>query len=162
MAAPTPTDRIIPNVGMLRNGARTMVTFSLHPDLEIMEFGVTPMGLQMDPPIDDSTMLNVELATQSPGYLLHCTAVKISAYYNTAALPKIRTMMGKPQTMTVTHPNGAKEAAYGWIQEAQPGENKWKEKPTIAITFEFSSRDPVTCEEEGPSFAPPVGTTPFC
>ncbi len=161
MGAPVATPRQTPSVGMMRNGAKTFITFGLDPDIEFEEVEVTPMGFKADDPIDDSTMHNVEFATKAPGYLINVTDVKATVHYSTTALPNIRAAMNRKDTFTVTHPDGATDAFYGILTEFQPGSNKWKEKPTASVTIVATNRD-AACAEYGPVHAAASGTAPAC
>lgn len=162
MTAPAATARQTPAGRALANGMQSVVTFSLDPNLEITEIGVTPPGMEGDEPIDITDQFTVKWRGFAPRELVTLTPASIRAQYDPVIYNAVSAMINKRQTITYWFPDGSNVAVYGFLRSAIPGEMADGTKPEITLTIVHTMRDPVTCEEEDPVYTAGSGTSPTC
>ena len=120
----------------LRDGFKTLVTFSLNP-LFYAEIEVTPPTIDRRGTIDQTTMRNTAWITKISKALKDLTefTVVISydpAIYGVALLTP--TVFGN-QLVTITFPDGSTLAFWADINKFAPGRNVEGERPTATLTI---------------------------
>lgn len=162
MAAPTPTARTNPPGRKLGDGYKTLVTFSLDPDIDLWEKSVTPPGLEADDLNDTTTMHNTQYRTKSPRHLITLTENTFTALYSPAVYPEIEAILNRPQVVTHHFPDGSSLCYFAVLKSFVPGELVEGTPPEATVTIVPTNQDPITCDEEGPVFTPGSGTALSC
>lgn len=158
MAAPTPTVRQTPGGIKLKNGYRSLWTFSLDPDASIWEVSITPGGGDVGDPIDQTTMWNDDYMTMSPQELVKTGETSITGAYDPELLTQLETMKGVEQVGTLIWKDGSTYANYGWINSWTFAELVNGTQPRITIVWVNSNYDPINNVESGPALASMAGT----
>ena len=122
----------------LDDGFRTLITLANAPTVKIFEKEVTPPGVSAGGPIDTTTMRNTAWRTQAPRQLKSMTQISATVAYATNGYDAIKAQVGVNQLITVTWPDGATVAFYGWVDEFTPGAGTEGEQPTASLTIQPS------------------------
>jgi hypothetical protein len=142
MAAPAPTVRQTPSGVKLRNGYRTLITFSIYPEMEFWEKDVTPTGFDGGDKIDQTTMWNTRMRTYSPRALVEQTDCTLTVAYDPLMYNRAQFLINIPMTITTTFSDGSTYAAYGWMKSFEPTEHVTDgEQPEAEMVICFSSED---------------------
>jgi hypothetical protein len=157
-AAPAPTVRQAPTGIRLKDGWRSLATFSLKTDLCIEEVEVTPGGFTLGTPVDQTTMWNNTYETAAPQALRQQKDVTITFAYDPQAVIDIDAMAGIEQTLTIRYKDGSTLANFGWVNEDDFEPLRRGTQPRGRITWHNSSFDPVGKVEAGPALSSVVGT----
>lgn len=159
MAAPTPTDRVAPTGRQLKNGFKSLITFENDSNIQLWEKSVKPPGYDGGDPNDVTTMHNEVYRTKAPGTeLIEMTDATAVVGYDPAVQDAIVQLVNNPQSITITWPDGAQLAFYGYLKSFEPGDLAERVNPEATITIVVTNVDPETCAEEGPVFVPGTGT----
>lgn len=102
---------------------------------------VTPPGFAGGGANDASTMRNVTWRTMSPKSLKTLTPVTLAVAYDPALYDEMDAMINDNQLITITFPDGATLAFWGWIDEFTPNASIEGEQPTANITIIPSNQD---------------------
>lgn len=145
MAAPVITNRISPegiaSALKLRDGYRTVVTFSLNPQIFLWEKAVTPSGMDNGDKVEQTTFWNNRQRTFTPRYLHEQTDLMMTVAYDPLVRDDIRLFIGIPQTITTTYNDGSKEAAFGWLNAFNPQEHTDGAQPEAQVQICFGALD---------------------
>jgi hypothetical protein len=136
---------------MMGDGFSTILTFANLPTVKIYEKEVTPGGVSGGGATDVTTMRNTGYRTNMPKKLKSVGATSAVVAYATSARPLIEAQINVNQLLTVTYPDGATWAQWGWIDEFTPSAHTDGEQPTATLTFQPSNLNNAT---------PPVVTAP--
>lgn len=118
---------------LLPDGFRTLVTFSLRPGIFLREREVTPPELDGGAPIDTTTMRNLRWRTQASRSLLTLGELVLQCQYDPFVYAQLIADMQVNQLITVTFPDGALLAFYGWINKFTPPSHKEGEFPVAEV-----------------------------
>lgn len=158
MAAPTPTVRVTPGGIMLKDGYRTLITFSRDTDVSLWEKKVTPFGLDGRESIDQTTMWNNDYVTKAPRSLVDTTDGSMTCSYDPAVYTQLVAMLNVEQTITYTVSDGTTVAVYGYLQKFEPQEMEEGTQPEAKVTIVHTNWDYVNKVEAGPAVASVSGT----
>lgn len=158
MAAPSPTARQTPSGIMLRDGYRSLVTFSLNTTVSLWEKKVTQLGYDGREPIDQTTMWNDVYVTKAPRALIDTTDGSMTCAYDPLAYTEILLMINVEQTITYTVSDGSTIAAYGYLQKFEPQEMEEGTQPEAKVTIVHTNWDRQNRAEAGPAVASVSGT----
>lgn len=159
MANPSPAARSTPSGGFLDEGFPTKITMSLNASIALFEVEVTPIGQEGGEPIKITNMFNTARHTKSPRTLVEDEDVVVKVQYPTGTLSTIRGYVNRKQTFTITHPDGATDAFFGYIRSVKPdGPNKEGEQPTMTLTIVVTNWDVTNHVEAAPFFTAGAGT----
>lgn len=158
MAAPTPTTRQTPVGIKLKDGYRSLWTFSLDPDFSVWEVTITPGGHDLGDPVDQTTMWNDNYMTFAPQELLETGETTIEGAYDPAFFTQMEAMVGIEQTGTLTWKDGSTLASFGWLNAVAFAQIVRGTQPRVTLTWFNSNFDPVADVEAGPALASVAGT----
>jgi hypothetical protein len=158
MAAPSATARSTPGGKWLKSGHPTKITISLDPDISFWEKAVKTFGRTNGDKIETTTMFNTRRRTFAPRPLIEYTDVEATCAYDPAVATQLDAILGVEGTVTVTHPDGSTEAAFGYLMSWEPDENSEGEQPTASVVFVVTSWDDSADVEAGPTLVSVSGT----
>lgn len=118
----------------LTDGYQTLIGFDADPTVLFYEKTVTPPGVVGGGEIDTSTMQNSTWRTRNPKALITLSEASLTVAYDPATYPEIIALVNVNNLITVTFPDGATLAFWGWLDEFTPGEHVEGEQPTADIT----------------------------
>lgn len=118
----------------LDDGYQTLITFA-DGALEVYEKEVQPPGIQGGGEIDTTTHNNATWRTKSPKSLKQMDPTSHTVAFDTAIYASIVAQINSNQLITVTLPNGATIAFWGWIDEFTPNAFVEGEQPTAEMTI---------------------------
>lgn len=150
MAAPTPTARQDPAGIKLKNGHKTLVTFSLDPDIEFWEATVTPPAMDGGEPVPQTTMHNDVAHTKAPRTLVDYGDTVINAAWDPIMYTRARQYVNVEQTITVRFPDTSTLAYYGYLRSVTPTELAEGSPPRVNLVVVSTNADPTTGAEELP------------
>ncbi len=138
----------------LKDGTGTTISFSVSQIgvVRFSELALQPPGFQAGGGINTTGTRNVRVRTQQSKKLLTVASSKGTVKYSPLALTDAYTLIGKNGLITVTHPDGATTAAWGWLDEFVPNENSDGELPVADIVIEWSNENDTGVE------TPPITT----
>lgn len=159
MAAPAPDARVAPTVLMIKNGWKSLVTFSEDPDISIYEKAVTPFGIDNGETINITTQHNNLVVTKAPNALYEVTDGQFTFAYSPSQLAGLKALKGVNQTITYTFPNGDTWAVYGYLKSAIFGVLERGTYPEGTAVIIHTNIDPTDGSEAEPVYtayvAPP-------
>lgn len=158
MAAPAPTVRQDPTGIKLTDGYRSLVTFSLDPNIELWEKSITPPGLDGGDAIDTNTMHNDRFRTMASRALITMTEMSFTSAYDPIIYTRILDVVNVEQTITLTFPDGSTMAFYGFVRVLDFGELVEGTFPEVTVTIQPTNADPTTKTEEALVLASVAGT----
>ena len=140
-------------MSLLTDGFKTLITFADDPTVTFYEKEVTPPGLEGSGSHDTSTMRNTAWRTFMPGNLKTLTECSFSAAYdpNVFSATNVQQMIQKNQQITVTFPDGAELAFWGWLESFVPDAHTEGEQPTAQVTIIPSNMDD-SLDEAAPAY----------
>lgn len=120
---------------------------------------ITPPGVEGGDAIETTSMRNSNWRTMFPRALRTLTQVTVNVSYS----PKDITDMGDPSTgdinnnqlITVTFPDGATIAFWGYVKSFIPGQHQEGSQPEATITIQPTNQDN-TQAEVAPAYTAPV------
>lgn len=158
MAAPTPTDRELPDGIKLEDGHSTLITCDRNPTLKLWEKTVKPPGFDGGDSVEQTTMHTVRWREMAPRKLItltNCTAV---CAYDPAVLTELQDLINVESVFTVTHPDGTQWPFYGYIKSAEPAEHAEGTQPTMNVEIVPTNFDFINKVEAGPALVDVAGT----
>jgi hypothetical protein len=158
MPAPAATVRQDPAGILLEDGYRSLITFSLDPDIDIWELGVKPPDLSAGGSIDITTMHNDRWRTMAGRALLTLGESSVRFLYDPACYTQFLAIMGENQTITQTFSDGSTIAYFGIPDNLSFDEMVEGEPPSGTLTIIPTNRDPVSKDEFGPTVTSVAGT----
>ena len=163
MTAPSVTARSDPGSvntynKMLQNGYRTLIAFSLDPDISFWEKSVTPISLDVGDPIDITTMHNDVWKTKAAPALADSGVVTTTVAWDPDSYNQILAILGVVGEFTIHLPDESEISFWGFIQKFEPGELANGTFPEATVTIVPTNYDPSTGTEESPVITPSVGT----
>lgn len=141
----------------LKSGFKTKLSFANAPGAAIWQQRVKPPGVDGGNPIDHSDMENDVWRTMIPAALKSLTPCTLRAHYDPKFLGDLQNQTNKLQLMTLTFPDNATWAFWGWVQKADPDENTETDSPIIVVTI-CPSNETDAGVETGPVYAAPPTT----
>ena len=158
MAAPTVSDRELPNGIKLEDGFASFVTFAAAKDFCLFEKSITPPGIQGGELIDTTTMFNSVWRTFRPRSLKTMTNVKFSALYDPNFYVQALAIINVVTSVTVQFSDGSKLAVWGALLNITPGAMEEGACPMCDVEVGVTNEDPVARTEEPPVFDNVAGT----
>jgi hypothetical protein len=143
------------NTERLDDGHSSTIMFSDDPTIRLFEKEVTPPAFQSGGPIDTTTMRNIRYRTNSPKKLITNGQMSSTVAYATESYPRIQTMLGRNQLVTVLFPDGAHIMFWGWLDSFAPGALAEGAQPTAAVVVQPSNHDD-DGNEVAPVYVPPA------
>lgn len=135
----------------LDDGFSTVISFASDTDIKLYEKSVTPPGVSGGGEVDTSTMLNTVWRTRNPKQLKTLSESSFVAAYDPAVYTEIVALVNINNLITITFPDGATLAFWGWLDEFSPGELVEGEQPTAEITI-IPSNQNASGDETAPVF----------
>lgn len=135
---------------VLESGFPTFLTFSLVPAIPLEEKSVKPPGWDQGGETDVSTMRaprdanGKAIRTYAAKALMRLTNCTVTWTYKASiyAAANMRAVVGRNQLITMTLPNLATVAFWGFIDKAEPSENSMDEnQPTLEGTLVLTNRN---------------------
>jgi len=120
-------------MAQMNDGYQTLVSFAADPTVLFYEKSVTPPGVDGGGEVDTTTMLNSTYRTRSPKALITMSNASMTVAYDPATYPEILALVNTNTLVTVTFPDGATLAFWGWLNTFTPGECQEGEQPTADI-----------------------------
>lgn len=155
---PSPTVRAYPAGHKLKDGLGVLITIALDTDIEFYEYNVAPPGFTADPPIKTTTHFNTAFHTFAAAKLSKMEDVKLKVLYDPIVYDSIMAVLNKETTITITFPDGATIAFYGYLMSFIPAGLVQGTVPDADITIVSTCADPLTGCEEGPVVSAGSGT----
>jgi hypothetical protein len=119
----------------LDDGHSTRISFADNPSVNFWEKEVTAPGMSGGGENDTTTMLNSAYRTRSPKQLKTMSECSFVAAYDPEVYNSVISMINNNQLITVTFPDGATLAFWGWLDEFTPNANVEGEQPTAECTI---------------------------
>lgn len=135
----------------MTDGFSTNITFSSNANILFDEKEVQPPGVSGGGEIDTTTMSNQVWRTKAPKKLKTLTEASLVVAYAAGVYPQVVAMVNVNQLITITFPDNATLAFWGWLDEFTPGNNVDGEQPTAECTIMCSNMDD-QCVEVGPVY----------
>jgi hypothetical protein len=135
----------------LDDGHQTLVSFAADTDVLFYEKTVTPPGIDGGGENDTSLMQNSTWRTRAPKALKTLTNASMTVAYDPAAYDEAVALIGVNTLVTVTFPDGATVAFWGWLNTFTPGEHVEGEQPTADIEI-IPSNQNASLAETGPAY----------
>lgn len=158
MAAPTPSTRVAPTGIYLKNGYRSLITFSADTDISIWEKGVQPPGVDGGDAIDTTTQHNNDWRTMTPRALMKGSDSKITFAYDPAAYTQLLNLVNVEQTITERFPDSSTLCYYGFVKDFEFNPLQEGEFPEGSCTIVPTHFDPTNNVEAGPVLTSVTGT----
>lgn len=117
----------------LDDGYQTLISFAADADVKFYEKSVTPPGIDGGGEVDTTTMLNATYRTKNPKALISMTPASMTVAYDTAAYTEVVALVNVNNLITVTFPDGATLAFWGWLNTFVPGDHVEGEQPTAEV-----------------------------
>lgn len=102
---------------------------------------VTPPGISGGGANDASTMRNETWRTMSPKSLRTLSPATFTVAWDPALYDEMVAMINVNQLITITFPDGATLAFWGWLDDFAPGANVEGSQPTATLTIIPSNQD---------------------
>jgi hypothetical protein len=148
---PTPTTRATPIGEMLEDGFSTLVTIETDTNIGFWEKSVQPSGPDGGDSIPITTMHNTTVHTKAPRSLVDITDTTITAAFDPSCLVDAMASINVEGTITITYPDGAQYAFFGYLKSIVPQEMSEGEQPEAEVTIVATNRDPSTKVEAVPT-----------
>lgn len=158
MSAPVATTRIAPVGIMLKNGFRSLITFSQDPNISLWEKQVTPSPTDGGEPIDQTTMWNVAYETKAPQGLKSGGPGQYTCAYDPIGLTQLEAIINVEGTITELFCDGSTRAYFGYVQKATPAALVPGTQPEMTVDWVRTDWDPVGKVEAGPVVVEVAGT----
>jgi hypothetical protein len=140
------------------DGFRTIVLFSLFPNIQFWEKTVQPVGADGGGANDTTTMRNNLYRTHAPKKLITLTELSATYAYDPAVYNTIMSMINQNQLVTQCFPDGSQLAFYGWLNTFKPNEITEGAQPTAAVTV-IASNQNLAGYETGPAYSATTTST---
>lgn len=125
----------------LDDGFSTVISFASDTTVLFYEKEVTPPGVAGGGAIQTSTMLNTAWRTKKPKSLKDLTPGNLVVAYDVGVYPEIIALCQVNNLITVTFPDTATVAFWGWLEAFNPSALVEGEQPTAEITVETSNEN---------------------
>lgn len=119
--------------GRMDDGFATLIGFAEDSDVQMWEKEVTPPGVSGGGENDTSTMQNTTWRTKSPKGLISLSESSLEVAYDPAVYDEIISMVNVNQLITITFPDDATLAFWGWIDEFTPNALVEGEQPSASV-----------------------------
>jgi len=122
----------------LTTGNKTRVTFG---SIVLKEVSVTPMGITLDPSIEQTSNANIKFNSLEPGDNQTKTPLSLTCKYNINDVVALYAEIGVKQLITITYSDGSTKADIGWVVSFAPDALTVNVDPsaTIGIDWEGES-----------------------
>jgi hypothetical protein len=117
------------------DGFSTLIAFSNYPSVSFWEKEVTPPGMEGGGANEISTMRNTTWRTKAPKSLVSLTDCSFTAAYDPVVYDDVVAMINENQLITITFPDGATLAFWGWLDNFTPNANVEGEQPTASCVI---------------------------
>lgn len=117
------------------DGFSTTISFASNDSVYLYEKEVTPPGIDGGDEIDTTTMLNTAWRTRQPRSLKTLTECSAVVAYDPAIYDDILDMLNDNQLITITFPDTATLAFWGWLKSFTPNACVEGEQPTANIVI---------------------------
>jgi len=122
----------------LTTGFKCRVTFG---SIVLKEVEVTPMGIALDPSIEQTSNANTKYVSNEPGDLQTKTALSATCKYNIADMVALYAAIGTKQAITVTYPDNSTAVDNGWLMSFTPDSLTRGSDPTASIVIDWEGED---------------------
>lgn len=122
-------------MAIMTDGYKTTISFAADPTVLFEEVTVTPPGVQGGGAIDQTNMHNTDYRTSAPKALMTLSDGGAAVHYDPATYDEILALVNVNNLITITWPDGATLAFWGWLDSFAPGELSEGEKPTASLTI---------------------------
>ncbi len=156
MAAPSPSQRVVPTGYKMPDGYRTLIVISGKTAIQFWEKSVRPPGLDSGGGIDVTTMLNNTWRTKR---LITVTDSEAKAAFDPDVITDIINYVGRTVTITYWYPDGSSFCFFGFIDKFQPDTFEEGKFPEATLSIMAANEDPANSYiEAGPVFTAASGT----
>lgn len=153
MAAPSKTTRVTPTGYPMKDGFRSLVTFSANSAILLWEKAVTFSGRDGGDPIPQSNMHTGTWMVDRPRSLKKGTDLSMRcAYANSVSFEQIDAMTNVEQTFTQFFPSQHWCAFFGYLRSAIPQENTEGNQPEVQVVIHPTFWDYNNNVEAGPAY----------
>jgi hypothetical protein len=125
-------------MAVINDGFSTIISLG---GTNLFEKEVTPPGIDGGGANDTTTMRNTIWRTMQPKKLKTLSESNFVAAYAIAAYSTLLSLLQVNQLVTVTFPDGATLAFWGWLDKFTPNASKEGEQPTANCTLIPSNQD---------------------
>lgn len=125
----------------LDDGFSTTITLENLPGIKLYEKEVTPPGIQGGGATDTTTMRNIAWKTNSPKKLKTLTAIAATVSFASEAIPQVMSQINQLQQITITFPDKASIAIWGWLDQFTPASFAEGTQPTATLSIQPSNHD---------------------
>lgn len=128
----------------LDDGHPTTIEFAAEDSavgIKFWEKEVTPPGMEGGGPNDTTTMRNSTYRTQSPKKLITMTDATLKVSYDAAISDQIVAIINVNNLITITYPDDAELAFWGWLNTWTPDALIEGEQPTATVTIHTSNQN---------------------
>ena len=139
----------------LDDGFKTVIAFGTSTVSKLYEKEVQPPGVDGGGAIDTTTMRNTLYRTMAAKSLLTLTEHTFEAAYDPAAYTEMIASINVNQLITITFPDNATLAFYGYLDKFVPNAHVEGEQPTATCTIVSTNVDGAGAET-----APVYGAAP--
>ena len=130
-------------MGRLDDGHSTTIEFAAEDSagIKFWEKEVTPPGMEGGGPNETTTMRNDKYRTQSPKKLITMTDATLKVAYDAEVSDQIVAIINVNNLITITYPDGAELAFWGWLNTWAPDALVEGEQPTATVTIHTSNQN---------------------
>jgi len=139
------------------DGHSTTIEFASEDSagLKMYEKEVSPPGIEGGGPNDTTTMRNSVYRTFAPKKLITLTDCTLKVSYDAAIEPQLIELVNENNLITITYPDGATLAFWGWLNSFIPDPLIEGAQPEATITIHPSNQN-ASLVETAPEFTDPV------
>ena len=141
-------------MGKIDDGFSTKISFANYATVDFWEKEVTPPGMEGGGANDTTTMRNTTWRTKAPKKLVSLTDCSFTAAYDPVVYDDVVAMINENQLITITFPDGATLAFWGWLDQFTPNACTEGEQPTANCVIVPSNQNASGTETEPDYTAP--------
>lgn len=119
---------------ILQNGFRTLIAIDGVSAL-FEEVSMTPVGLQADDAVEQTSMRNGNWRTFAGGALLTATEINLTVHYAVGAYAQLAPFLRRNRFVTIFMPDGSIISLYAIVTSFTPSEHTINEKPTATLVL---------------------------
>lgn len=121
----------------LKNGFRSLITFSSNSNIKLWEKSVTPPGFDTGAMVPLGSLQNQLFRIYKPSDLITVTECRVLVAYDTEVISDILSLCenGDSEIITVTFPNSRRWSYPGCLQKFMPNELSDGMQPTALATI---------------------------
>jgi len=138
------------------DGYKTTVVFTADATVLFEEKSVTPPSVSGGGEKEVTTMKNTTYRTRMPKKLITIGPMEMVVAYDPGTWTEIIALCNNNDLVTITWPDGATLAFYGYLDEFTPSENVEGEQPEATIVIIPTLKHKTTLAETAPVYTAPI------